>query len=141
MIDRDDRTSQLRTFKQAMKWLKLGVPVMAFPEGTRSIDGRLMDFKGGIFSLAVKCKVPIVPITLTNTHQVFPPNALVPVKPGLGLLSLHVHSAIDTDGLSEEDLAEKVKKAFLSQLPLHQHPLNAGDHPVNNMLTQTHIQK
>ena len=67
MIDREDRRSQLRTFKEGVAYLTNGVPLMAFPEGKRSSDGRLAEFKGGIFSMAVKAGVPIVPISISNT--------------------------------------------------------------------------
>uniref|UniRef100_A0A7S1G1K2 Phospholipid/glycerol acyltransferase domain-containing protein n=1 Tax=Corethron hystrix TaxID=216773 RepID=A0A7S1G1K2_9STRA len=80
LIDREDRRSQLRTFKEGVAWLKSGVPLMAFPEGTRSDDGHLQDFKGGIFSMAVKVGVPVVPVTITHAHAVMPSNALFPFQ-------------------------------------------------------------
>ena len=123
LIDRDDKRSQLRTFKEGIGWLKQGVPLMAFPEGKRSPDGRLQDFKGGVFSMAVKCQVPIVPLSLSNTHAVMPGQSLFPVQAGQGKLHVHIHEAIDPVGKSEEELAALVKKALLSTLPLCQHPL------------------
>jgi len=106
-----------------MKWLKRGVPIMAFPEGRRSKDGRLMEFKGGIFSMAVKTRVPIVPITISHAHAVMPSNSLLPVQSGAGKLHVHVHEPISTTGRSEADLSDMVRQAFLSSLPLEQHPL------------------
>jgi 1-acyl-sn-glycerol-3-phosphate acyltransferase len=123
LIDRDDRKSQLRTFKETIAWLKKGVPIMAFPEGQRSPDGHLMDFKGGLFLAAVKTKVPIVPITLHHTHAVMPGNSYFPVQSGAGKLHVHIHDAIETDGKTEEELAASVRAAFLKSLPLEQHPL------------------
>lgn len=96
---------------------------MAFPEGQRSKDGHLMSFKGGLFAMAAKTKVPIVPITLSHTHAVMPSNALFPVQSGAGKLHVHVHEAIDTEGKSEAELAELVRASFLKTLPLEQHPL------------------
>jgi len=69
LIDRTNRRSQLKSFKEALAWLKAGVSVVAVPEGTRSRDGRMVPFKGGVFSMAMKTGVPIVPITLTHTYQ------------------------------------------------------------------------
>jgi 1-acyl-sn-glycerol-3-phosphate acyltransferase len=123
LIDRDDRRSQLKTFKEGMKWLKKGVPLMAFPEGQRSQDGHLMDFKGGLFLMAAKTKVPIVPITLSHTHAVMPSNALLPFQAGAGKLHVHVHDPIDAQGKSEKELADLVRAAFISTLPLEQQPL------------------
>ena len=123
LIDRDDRRSQLKSFKDGIGWLKKGVPLMAFPEGQRSRDGHLMDFKGGLFLMAAKTKVPIVPITVSHTHAIMPTNALFPVQSGAGKVRVHVHEPINAEGKTEEELAELVKASFLKTLPLEQHPL------------------
>ena len=123
LIDRDDRRSQLRTFKEGVAWLSKGVPLMAFPEGARSHDGRLMKFKGGIFSMATRSNVPIVPISVSHAHAIMPGNALFPVQPGSGKLRVHVHAAIETEGKTEEELEELVRAALLSELPMDQQPL------------------
>jgi 1-acyl-sn-glycerol-3-phosphate acyltransferase len=122
LIDREDRRSQLRSFKQSIEWLKKGVPIVAFPEGRRSPDGRLLDFKGGLFAIASKAGVPIVPITLSHTHAVMPANSLVPVQPGAGKLHVHVHPAIDVEGKTEEELGRLVRECFMETLPKCQHP-------------------
>jgi 1-acyl-sn-glycerol-3-phosphate acyltransferase len=95
---------------------------MAFPEGKRSTDGRLMDFKGGLFSMAVKTNVPIIPITIGHANAVMPGNSLFPVQPGGGKLHVHVHEAIDTAGKTDDELVQLVRAAFLSTLPFNQHP-------------------
>jgi len=123
LIDREDRRSQLKTFKDGIGWLNKGVPIMAFPEGKRSSDGRLMDFKGGTFSMAVKTKVPIIPISIANTHAVMPFNALFPVQSGAGKLHVHVHDPVKTEGLTEGEIADAVRAAILSKLPEDQHPI------------------
>lgn len=122
LIDREDRRSQLRTFKQGVKTLKNGVPVMAFPEGKRSRDGRLMKFKGGLFAMAKKTGVPIVPITLSHTHAVMPSYSLLPIQSGNGKLHIHVHPAINVDGKTDDEINDLVQTAFLSSLPKYQHP-------------------
>lgn len=96
---------------------------MAFPEGARSPDGRLMPFKGGIFSMAVKAGVPIVPLSLANTHAVMPASGFLPVQGGAGKLRVYVHDPIGVEGKSEDEIAEEVRRVLLSQLPLDQHPL------------------
>lgn len=99
---------------------------MAFPEGQRSKDGHLMEFKGGLFAMATKTNVPIVPITLSHTHAVMPGNSLFPVQPGSGKLHVHIHDAIDASGKSEAELADLVRASLLKTLPLEQHPLEAS---------------
>lgn len=123
LIDREDRKSQLRTFKDGIAWLKKGVPIMAFPEGKRSRDGRLMEFKKGIFSLAVKANVPIVPITLSSLHAVMPAYSFFPVQSGAGKIHVHVGAAINPEGKTEVELEELVRQEFLAHLPSSQLPV------------------
>ena len=123
LIDRDDRKSQLRTFKEGLAWLNKSVPVMAFPEGMRSKDGRLQEFKRGIFSLATKANVPIVPITLSHTHAVMPGFSYFPVQSGRGKIHVHVGRAIDAEGRTEAELEELVRQEFMAHLPASQLPL------------------
>lgn len=122
LIDRDDRRSQLRSFKQSIEWIKKGVPIMAFPEGRRSDDGRLLEFKGGLFAIAAKTQIPIIPITISHAHAVMPANSLFPVQPGGGKLHVHVHPAIEVEGKTEKQLEQQVKECFCSTLPKYQHP-------------------
>jgi 1-acyl-sn-glycerol-3-phosphate acyltransferase len=82
-----------------------------------------MKFKGGLFAMAIKAKVPIVPVSISHAHAIMPSNALFPVQAGRGKLHVHVHDAIDVEGQTEAQLSEAVREAFLSQLPYDQQPL------------------
>ncbi|MFN9979099.1 MAG: lysophospholipid acyltransferase family protein, partial [bacterium] len=46
-LDRKDRASGLLAVKKGINWLKTGVHLITFPEGTRSRDGKLLRFKNG----------------------------------------------------------------------------------------------
>lgn len=96
---------------------------MAFPEGRRSSDGRLLDFKGGLFSMAKKTNVPIVPISISHAHAIYPGNSLFPVQRGKGKLHVHIHDPIDTSDKTEAELGELVRNSLLSELPFVQHPI------------------
>ena len=76
-IDRSNRKSAFRSLAQAADMIRNGTSVMIFPEGTRSSDGQLLPFKKGGFVLAVDAGVPIVPITITGTHEVMPKGRLL----------------------------------------------------------------
>ncbi|HXR44613.1 MAG TPA: lysophospholipid acyltransferase family protein [Pseudolysinimonas sp.] len=52
--------------------LKAGVPLLVFPEGTRSKDGSLGTFKPGAAGLAASAGVPAVPIALIGAHEAHP---------------------------------------------------------------------
>ena len=53
---------------KGMAWLKKGASVSIFPEGTRSKDGEIHNFKAGAFILAKDAGVPILPIVLDGTN-------------------------------------------------------------------------
>ena len=70
-IDRDDIKQGLSVILKAIDNVKNGMSVFIFPEGTRSRDGNMNDFKEGSMKIAVKSGCPIVPIALSNTAGVF----------------------------------------------------------------------
>jgi len=117
LISRQSRKSQLESLKSAIKTLSLKRNVFIFPEGTRSLDGKLREFKGGAFTIARKSGVKIVPVTLIGNDLVFPANALMPLCPGRGIMKMVVHPAIDPEGKTDEELMEETRVAIASALP------------------------
>ena len=118
LIDRRSRKSQLRSFKESVAWLSDGVSIMAFPEGTRSRDGKLAKkFKGGVFSMATKTGCPIVPITIVGAFKTFPPEALMPYGPKGNDLEIHFHPPIQTTDKTEDELLQLTRDAIASKLP------------------------
>ncbi|MCR5301433.1 MAG: 1-acyl-sn-glycerol-3-phosphate acyltransferase, partial [Lachnospiraceae bacterium] len=70
-IDRDDIKQGLSVILKAIDNVKAGMSVFIFPEGTRSRDGKMNEFKEGSMKIAVKSGCPIVPIAISNTAGVF----------------------------------------------------------------------
>ncbi|KAL4332462.1 hypothetical protein GQ457_07G037950 [Hibiscus cannabinus] len=71
-LKRMDSRSQMECLKRCMDLVRNGASVFFFPEGTRSKDGKLGDFKKGAFSVAAKTGVPVIPITLIGTGRIMP---------------------------------------------------------------------
>ncbi len=69
---RGNRSSIERMMAQCRYWLEQGVPILMFPEGTRSKDGSLLPFKEGAFRLAVEAGCPVIPIALNGTAATLP---------------------------------------------------------------------
>jgi 1-acyl-sn-glycerol-3-phosphate acyltransferase len=76
-IRRGDRESIRRMMEHCRAHLARGVPVLLFPEGTRSQDGHLQPFKDGAFRLAVEANVPVIPVVITGTSDALPKHGLV----------------------------------------------------------------
>lgn len=70
-LDRKDIKQGLKTILAAIEYTKSGVSMFVFPEGTRSKDGNMIEFHEGTFKIATKAGVPIIPVALTNTAEVF----------------------------------------------------------------------
>lgn len=71
-IDRENDRAALRTILRAIRLLKEDTASVAvFPEGYTSLDGKLHEFRNGVFKIALKANVPIVVCTLQNTQYVF----------------------------------------------------------------------
>ena len=74
---RGNKESIIKMFAECEAWLERGVPVLLFPEGTRSPDGEVKAFKDGAFQLAAKKNVPVYPIVLTGTARTLPKHGFI----------------------------------------------------------------
>ena len=103
-LERGSIRSTAQSLDKARDYLKKGVSILIFPEGTRSEDGELREFKGGAFKLAVEERVPLVPVAITGTRHI--------LQKGSWLLanevrvSIQVLPPIATTGLTGEDEKE-----------------------------------
>ncbi len=69
-IDRKHFVSAMKSIDAAAKKIREGTSVMTFPEGTRSRNGEVQPFKKGVFHLALKSGVPIIPISIIGTREI-----------------------------------------------------------------------
>jgi 1-acyl-sn-glycerol-3-phosphate acyltransferase len=72
LVDRQSAQSALRSLKKAPSLLKKGISIVVFPEGTRSPDGEVKEFKRGAFLLAQHSKFPVVPVSITGSYEMLP---------------------------------------------------------------------
>ncbi len=71
-LKRGDKKSISHMMDACRMWLRRGIPVMMFPEGTRSRDGTLLPFKTGAFALAEECQVAVIPVVIHGGMSVIP---------------------------------------------------------------------
>jgi 1-acyl-sn-glycerol-3-phosphate acyltransferase len=69
-VDRHNRDSAIISLEKATEALCNGQSFLIYPEGTRSPDGRLQEFKKGTAVMAIKAGVPIVPVACSGAHRI-----------------------------------------------------------------------
>jgi 1-acyl-sn-glycerol-3-phosphate acyltransferase len=97
-------------FKRMRRMVTHGASLIVFPEGSRSADGTVGRFKGGMFLLAIESGLPIVPVSLINMRAVMPKGRLT-VCPAHARVV--IHPPVVTAGLTRDDaraLATEVQR-------------------------------
>jgi len=123
MVDRSNMRSALMAVKYGIRWLEEGIHLCTFPEGTRSKDGRVLPFKNGAFKMAQKVGAPVIPLSIIGAHDAHPGTWMFPRKASHPCCKVIVHEPIESTGLSEQELSDKVRAAIISGLPENQRPL------------------
>jgi 1-acyl-sn-glycerol-3-phosphate acyltransferase len=130
-VDRANTESAMQSVEIAAERMKGGLSFLAYPEGSRSYDGRLMRFKRGVFIMAIKAEVPIVPVALAGAHKIAPKGSLK-IHPGQVVVSFG--EPIDASRYTVDrrsELAAKVHDAIADLLPPDQKPLKSGEEEQN----------
>ncbi|GJQ13851.1 hypothetical protein GpartN1_g5642.t1 [Galdieria partita] len=111
-LKRGDSRRQLQTYHEIVRKLQSGISLVMFPEGTRSIHGRLLPFKIGPFKAAKQAKVPIVPLTILGTREVMPSFAWLPLAFPNKPITIHVHPIIQVENHEDKQLADICKSVI-----------------------------
>ena len=82
--------------RRALRLLKQGEPLVIFPEGARSPDGRLQPFHPGAFRLALATEAPVVPVTILGAFEAWPAQRRLP-RPGR--ITITYHAPLDASAL------------------------------------------
>ncbi|MCI8853697.1 MAG: 1-acyl-sn-glycerol-3-phosphate acyltransferase [Lachnospiraceae bacterium] len=70
-LDREDMKAGLKTILQGIEYIKNGISICIFPEGTRNRTDQMMPFKEGSLKMAEKTGCPIIPMAITNSAEIF----------------------------------------------------------------------
>ena len=92
-IDRSSPKAAYESIKEAKSKLVNGTSVVVFPEGTRSGGNSVKRFKTGAFRIAEELELPILPVTIKDTHKIYS-GGTFNVHPGK--VSLTINPCIDT---------------------------------------------
>jgi 1-acyl-sn-glycerol-3-phosphate acyltransferase len=107
-IDRSNPKRSLRAMDAAARRLPKGVSIAVFPEGTRSDDGVVREFKSGGFLLAVRNGMPILPVTVNGSWRVLPDKRSLAFRSGT--IQMIVGEPIETAGMDRKKLDELVAR-------------------------------
>ena len=99
-IDRGNARDSRRRLLELAEKVRDGATLCAFPEGTRSVDGSVGPFKGGLFQLAMTAGVPILPVSLDGSGAVLPRGGFA-VRPGI--IRVRFGTPIETAGLGPDE--------------------------------------
>jgi 1-acyl-sn-glycerol-3-phosphate acyltransferase len=99
-----------RATREAVRLLQAGEALMIFPEGARTLDGRIGRFKPGAFRLAVSVGAPVLPVTIAGGHASWPPGRRLP-RPAKMTITYHPLMYPNGDDARDaaRDLAERTR--------------------------------
>jgi len=121
-VERSSHEEAIAALEKATEQLREGQSFLIYPEGTRSPDGRLQEFKKGAMVMAIKAGVPIVPMACSGAHRVMEKRSLV-IHPGEILVEfLEPIDASQYTLEQREDLKDRVHDAVAAGLPPEQRP-------------------
>ena len=131
-IDRKNRRTAVKSFDLAVQRIRKGNTIVVFPEEGRSHERAMRPFQRGGFLLALKSGLPILPIAIDGTFDVFRVGAKT-ITPGK--VTVRVGTPIPTDGLTvraKEQLAQQSREQISRMLfgdnpPEPAHPLEEAN--------------
>ena len=122
-VDRFNRDSAISSLEKATESLRQGQSFLIYPEGTRSPDGRLQEFKKGTAVMAIKAGVPILPIACSNAHRIMEKRKLK-IKPGDILVEfLEPIDATQYTFDQRDELNQRLHDELAAGLPPDQRPI------------------
>ncbi|MBR2360860.1 MAG: 1-acyl-sn-glycerol-3-phosphate acyltransferase [Bacteroidaceae bacterium] len=109
-VDKSGPKAIKQTIDRARSILQGGTSLVVFPEGSRSWDGRMIAFKKGAFQLADQLQMPVVPLTITGSFDVYPRThkGFVNFHP----LTLTIHKPIPPKGEGPENMKATMDEAY-----------------------------
>jgi 1-acyl-sn-glycerol-3-phosphate acyltransferase len=126
-VDRADKEAAVASVEVALRVLKEGLSLTAYPEGTRSPDGRLKPFKKGTFAIAIEAGVPIVPVSISGAQHLMRKGEWT-IRPGE--IVVRFGPPVDASQYPMErrtELLTRVEELVVAGLPEDQRPLAVPD--------------
>ncbi len=116
-LNRDSVKSGMNMIKDGSKLLKKGVNLTIFPEGTRSDNGQMREFKSASLKIATRAKSPIVPISISKSYDLHTSSW----KMHKGEAIVYIHPPITHEDYSEmnsNELGQRIEETVKSKVML-----------------------
>ncbi|MDE6199416.1 MAG: 1-acyl-sn-glycerol-3-phosphate acyltransferase, partial [Muribaculaceae bacterium] len=114
-VDRSSPTAIRRTIETAEERLRDGMSLVVFPEGARTLTGKMGPFKKGAYQLALEFHLPLVPVTIDGSFKVMPRTRYLP-RPGHIVMTIHKPIAPPDDKADRTEVIERTREAIESSL-------------------------
>ena len=115
LIDRSNNAKAIASMAKLSDFVKSkNLSIWIWPEGTRSMDGKLIPFKKGFVHLALETGLPVVPVMLHGAHEVWPAKTMQFYP---GNVEVEVLDPIETDKWSKDTVDDHVEhvKAIMTK--------------------------
>jgi 1-acyl-sn-glycerol-3-phosphate acyltransferase len=123
-VDEESGNGSVAGLNRAIRALKSGMPLFIFPEGGRTKDGQMQSFMRGPAYIAIRARIPLVPMALIGTYELLPIHTHHfrprPVKLAIG-------RPIDPSGYSIRQADELTARLRLEILDLYTRYAGPGD--------------
>lgn len=110
-IDRKDAREAIKSLKKASNALKKGLSIVIFPEGTRSPDGEIHEFKKGLTIIAEEAKCNLVPVTIKGSYDILP-RGTNRIRSGTVIVKIEKPIEYSRDKLLLKNIRETIIKNF-----------------------------
>jgi 1-acyl-sn-glycerol-3-phosphate acyltransferase len=122
-VERSKPGAAIASVDHAVRHLKAGISFVVFPEGTRSLDGRVRPFKKGSFAMAIEAGVQVVPVSVAGTQRLLRKGSW---RIERGDVRVRFGRPVDSSRYTKDqraDLTEEVERIVIEGLPPEQKPL------------------
>lgn len=110
-IERRDAREAIKSLKKASKAFDKGLSIVIFPEGTRSPDGEIHEFKKGYTIIAEESKCDIVPVTIKGSFELLPKGSNK-IKSGKVKVKIHKPIAYSRDKFLLNNIRETIINSY-----------------------------
>lgn len=109
LVDNSTPSATRATMQKAEKQLSNGMSVVVFPEGARTKDGKMHQFRRGAYILATEFGLPVVPVTIDGAFNILRRGSFLPYP---GTIKLTIHKPIEAGADGKHDLAALMQQSY-----------------------------